>query len=673
MKKKNISKLLSLVLAVTFVFSLAASPFAYSGKITFTSASGDYTATKISHPEKELGTVDGIVDYLGNGAVSVKDQGQGDRGQNYAWSAIGYGDYVYVGTCFNAMGQTLNFMDSVLGNDFNPEEMQAQLNVMFNGDFYNGEPDGANTGGILVKVNVHTSEVTLLMGKCLDGKSALFRNVCEYKGKLYFCGAVNSIPQIVQVDPETDECKVVYQGIAAKDMMEAHKQAICVTIRGLTEFNGKLIVSCVSMAGPQILISDHPWDGQEAFTEIANQEDLFNYPGYHYTDSIYGGSIWEMANFNNTLYVSLCTGTQENKPDENSMQSFALVKGVENADGTWTWTPVIGDKADGAKYTFGIDPERTRAGAGVLQVYGDHLYIGEYNDEQIALEGILFNADFDFMNANLEQSVSLYRMDKNENIELVVGDATTMFPNGGISGLGSGFGRHENQYIWRMTDYNGKLYVGTFDTSSLLEPIGQFSNGDLATMSVEDWKSILNYVKEYFTIKNSGDEVSTASVSAEMTNKEELTSIFDSYSTNELAEMCYNVNNSEISTQALDVDISALLETVKGFIKCANYMGTATRGFDLYVSEDGVNFETITINGFGDPYNHGLRVFANMEDGLMVGTANPFYAAQLWMLNENAEPVNNLDFSFDGIIEMLIGYIKEVVKFFVSSTWSIFG
>ena len=222
---------------------------------------------------------------------------------------------------------------------------------------------------------------------------------------------MTSIPQIVQVDPETDEFKTVYTGIAPADMAAAHKQGICVTVRGLCEYNGKLVVSCVTMNGPQILISDHPWDGQQAFEEIANQQDLFDYPAYHYTDSIYGGSIWEIVNFNNKLYISLCTGTQENKPDENSMQSFALVCGEPDANGNWKWRPVIGDKADGAKYTFGIDPERTRSGAGVLQIYNGYLYIGDYNDEQISLENILFRADFDFMNANLEQSVNLYRMD----------------------------------------------------------------------------------------------------------------------------------------------------------------------------------------------------------------------------------------------------------------------
>ena len=487
MKKKGITKLLSIILAVTMVFGFAVSPLASEGTITY--KSDEYELKKISHPEKGSGEVDGIVDYVGNGAVSAKDEGQGDRGQNYAWSAVAYGDCVYVSTNYNSLGLTLGFMDSVLGNDFDPAEMNATLDVMYNGHFYTGEPDGANTGGVLTKINVKTNEVTVLMSKSETGHNVQLRNACEFNDKLYFCGSVNGLPKIIEVDPgNNDKCTIVYEGISQSDYYQAYLQGICTGIRGLCAYKDYLIVSMVTLGGAQILISENPSAGKDAFTVIADQQELFDYPAYHFPDSIYGGSIWEMVEYNDDLYVSICTGTPDNKPDEYTMQSFALVKGEmgENA-ADWTWTPVIGNKADGAKYTFGIDPERTRAGAGVIYVYNDYLYIGEYNDEEIPLEHILFKADFTFMNRNLEQSVSLYRMDKNEDIELVMGDATKMFPEGGKSGLGSGFGRNENQYIWRMEEYNGKLYVGTFDTSSLLEPVGQFANGDLLSMTPAEW------------------------------------------------------------------------------------------------------------------------------------------------------------------------------------------
>ena len=107
-----------------------------------------------------------------------------------------------------------------------------------------------------------------------------------------------------------------------------------------------------------------------------------------------------MTQFRNSLYVTICTGTPENASDINTMQSFAMVRGDASENGEWTWTSVIGDKEDGAKYTFGIDPQRTRSGAANLQVFNDHLYIGEYNDEEIAVERMLFDNDFTFMNMN---------------------------------------------------------------------------------------------------------------------------------------------------------------------------------------------------------------------------------------------------------------------------------
>ena len=520
MNKNLFKKFGATFVALTLAFSSASAVSAagdtseFQPKVTY--SNGNYTFAKLSHSDKAVSTPDGIVDYLGGGNVGVTGQdqgatGQGDQGQSYAWSAASYGDWMYVGTCYAAMGNTLTLMDTTLGDKFDKDVMTAALKAMFNGTFFYGheKEDGTadeDSDGILVKVNVKTGETKLLMSQSLNGKGPLFRNAMRYKDKLYFCGSVRNkgaksgLPSIYCIDPKTDDIKCVYTGITPQEIGAAYKQGISTGIRGMTEFNGEFIASCVGVDGPYILKSKDPSAGQSSFKKIATKKDLFNYPAYHYTDSIYGGSIWEMVEFNNKLYVALCTGTPENKPDEHTMQSFAIVCGEEKADGSWTWRPVVGDKADGAKYTFGIDPDRTRAGACNLVVYKDHLYIGEYEDIEIALNDLLFNANIEFMANNLEQSVSLYRMDKDENMELVVGDATKMFPKGGISGLGSGFGHHENQYIWQSTVFDGKMYFGTFDSSSLLQPIGQFTNGDLLKMSKEEWKSQLNYLKVFIEL-----------------------------------------------------------------------------------------------------------------------------------------------------------------------------
>ena len=718
MLRKKLGCLLATALMVTTtvpVAAFASTPLqatdALSALTTYESSDGDYTFEKISHPDQGTKTADGIVDYLGNGEVAVpdgSDTNEGDRGQSYSWSAVSYGDYLYVGTCYSAMGNTLTLMQSTLGDKFDKETMEAALKAMFNGTFYYGHEDGVDSGGILVKMNTKTGELTLLMSKSMNGISALFRNSIAYNGRLYFCGSVNvngrgGLPSVYEIDPETDDYKVVYEGLSNyKDYAAAYKAGISTGIRGMCVYDGKLVISNVYMdsttgkSGATILESSDPSSG---FTQIAESEDLFNYPAYRYKDSIYGGSIWDMTEYNGHLYVSICTGTPENAPDDNSMQSFAIVRGDKNDDGAYTWTPVIGDQEnDGARYTFGIDPERTRSGAANLMVYNGYLYIGEYNDEEIALERILFNKsgddadgslggiDCSFVDANLEQSVNLYRMDENENIELVVGDVTEMFPNGSLSGLGSGWGSNENQYVWRMQVYDGKLYVGTFDTSSLLEPIGQFSNGDIINMTPEEWESELGYLKELIelVLKDKGgptpiatmgdDDAAAASEDEQMASDlEELYSeleVAENYlsdgcavataSEDEGSDSSENIDDKiqyhqsfaeyyegllnyfeqlqqkyslpqDIVTRVQKLLSKDNLNRVNSVIKCLRYMSSATRGFDLYVTDDGVNFTTVTKNGFDDPYNHGLRVFAATGQGLCIGTANPFNGTQLWI------------------------------------------
>ena len=600
---------------------------------TFYYNKNGYTFEKLSHPEKDVKVADGIVDYLGDGAVDVvtdpeaEGYNAGDRGQNYAWAAVGYGDWIYVGTCYAAIGNTLSLMKSSLGDEFDDKVLKATFDALYNGTFFLEEADGGKPKGVLTKINTKTGETKVLMSGTLNGQTPLFRNAIEYKGKLYFCGSVGGggigfLPSVWQVDPETDECKVVYTGLNnLRDYGAAYKQGISTGVRGMCVYHDQLVISNVTMdaatgkSSATLLISTDP---EQGFTQIADSDTLFNYPAYHYSDSIYGGSIWDMVEYNNSLYVSICTGTEDNMPNNNTMQSFALVRGDQNADGTFTWTPVAGDqKKDGARYTFGIDPERTRSGAANLTVFNDYLYIGEYNDEEIALERILFsktgkNADGQFgggldcrfLNANLDQSVNLYRMDKNEDMELVVGNSTKMFPNSSLSGLKSGFGRNENQYIWRMEVYDGKLYVGTFDTSSLLQVMGQFVNGDLLKQTPEAWKSQWEYLKALMKALQEVD-----------------------------ADGAGNINTlaKTIKYTSSFVFQNVSVRNIASAIKLMNYLRTAKRGFDLYVTEDGVNFETVTIDGFGDPYNHGLRVFATTDQGLCLGTANPFYGTQIWI------------------------------------------
>ena len=725
--KTRTRRLLTLLLIAAMTMSLMVPALAVNtaqSETPYTYDAGDYTFGKLSHPNSAPGQPDGLVDYTGNGTVAVTGtadgaDGQGDRGQSYAWAAMAYGDYVYVGTCYAAMGNTLSAMDTVMGHKFDEETMRAELNAIFNGTFFYGQEDGGNSGGVLVKVNVHTGEMTLLMSKSLNGIAPLFRNAIRYKDKLYFCGSVSTngrggLPSIYEIDPSDDSITCVYQGLSnMQEYAQAYKAGVCTGIRGMAVYDGKLVISNVGVDGGYLLISDNPSKG---FTKIATQSNLYNYPAVHYKDSVYGGGIWEIAEYHGSLYVAMCTGTPATRVGDN-MRSFAIVRGTCSGDwndpAAWTWTPVVGDKADGAKYTFGIDPERTRAAACNMCIYDGYLYIGEYNDEEIPLEELMFSQDFGFLARNLEQSVNLYRMsigaDGTERMELVVGERTKMFPAGGILCKRSGFGDYENQYFWQSKVFDGKLFLGTFDTSSLLEPLGQFTNGDLLHMSRDEWASQIGYLKVLLKLlldknKNNGDgtlfaagsgdaaAAIDAAVDAVNAESPELFTMTDTqYDTmrqalkdgvydapynastlrrlNELNalldELTDLVETNDISgfvaryqkandlyaslsgklPDALKKLYEALvriteLENMKDLCICLKKLSTATRGFGLYTitSDNGkLTLETLTRDGFGDPYNHGLRAFAtNDEQGWMViGTANPFMGTQLWRTTVN--------------------------------------
>ena len=287
-------------------------------------------------------------------------------------------------------------------------------------------------------------------------------------------------------------------------------------------------------------------------------------------------------------------------------------------------------------------------------------------------------------------------MGPDETMELVVGGPTAMFPEGSLSGYGSGFGDHENQYIWQSTVWHDKLYLGTFDTSSLLEPLGQFVNGDLLRMSKEEWVSQLGYIRtaiqvatskladrlagtngadpaalpsedqalalvrqaaadagqrwsaqqaaaqengraaETWTISLTADQVdslvqaitsgqlvpgslSEAQAGQLLDLSQELdqcTALLDQHAPEALLELYQDLNdkveacNGVLKMAYRKLVNNNLLQNIQSYITCVKYLTTAERGFGMYVSDDGIHFDQITDNGFGDPYNHGLRVFA---------------------------------------------------------------
>ena len=124
--KKN--KIISMFLAVTLALTPLTTHAETSNThfpITYTSESGNYTATKLSHPNDDVMQPDGIIEY---------ENGINDRGENYSWSAVGHGDYMYVGVLYGAISRTLQIMAAQ--NNIDYSLFKASVDALFNGTLF---------------------------------------------------------------------------------------------------------------------------------------------------------------------------------------------------------------------------------------------------------------------------------------------------------------------------------------------------------------------------------------------------------------------------------------------------------------------------------------------------------------------------------------------------------
>ena len=629
------SLLLSLAMALTLLptAALAADETADSGfapKYTYTN--NGYTLEKVSHADVAPGQEDGLADYYEytdqKGAVhtgviehtytdaewakaetrlrteltarhtdytaeqidaliaQIKESLVGDGCQSYSYSAIGYGDWVYIGTMYGGIGimrATALGALKVMGltkdddPDYNNQLADSILNLLY-GDHYYVE-HVKPTEGILVKINVKTGESKVIMAGSVNGMETTLRGACEYNGKLYFVGAIlqegegdggdmdnpldgntsgagsAGMPSIYEVDPGTDRIKLVYQATTVEGYAEMVKKNVFPTLRTIIEYKGSLIASVTDENGAHFIAytpdsDDFNADGSfkgipvgegdaairnNEFVEIANQvTDLYDYPAFTTMDSNYGGTVYQIIEFNGDLYAAINAGRatlgtakdEKTGEDTGCYRGWAIVKGsMKNPDGAvndrgnWTWTPIVGNTdtdqwkgSDGAKYTFNIDPERYAPGTCTLEVYNGYLYIGDYNDVTLATFGALYSKDFTHLAYNLKQSINLYRLDKDMNVELVVGDATKMFPDGSLTGLGSGYYSHSNQYtakatVWdpdKTDDNDGILFYSTLDEATILRPLAEMMNGDLLNMSEEEWAQKIEYLKVVLDLLEQG-------------------------------------------------------------------------------------------------------------------------------------------------------------------------
>lgn len=754
MKKKflSIALVLALCLSMLPVTAMAAwvdtdGDTIWDGE-TMLPVNDSFDIEKVSNPQNDVNGIDGL-------------EAGGDRLNSYAWSMRNlkdfYGDYVYVGS-------NRNILYNVLGGlGTSGDIVDALVSTFTNGEISTSTEDmdyacmvryNNATGEMETYLDSANPEQMAALSAASDGYDIAsiwgFRSSIEFKGVPYFNGSAYSadgqnLSLMMRITSNNQELPELVYCDAGGDL-----RASCVSADGNTlyvggndnAYNYMPDDGSVSSNAMQF-IAMRTTDGKN-FEMIADPTDF----GQYCIDGSYrstGGDAWDMAEYNGYVYFSMMTTV-----------GGIVFRGYEDASHRdaneygWVWEEFVGENGVFAP-GFGNPLNYTVTPV----VYDGDLYFITFTDAMgsmiysvVGLFQTMTSGNMDnYFNAlrlvdrSMQNETSVYRMLEDGTMQMVVGDESDLYGENieYVAKIGAGFNdedRSTTQYNWRATEFDGKLYIGTFDAYALYKYLTKLTNGDLFEMSQPEFQSqlaylftflnllqeksgasvmmlsgeeeipdidepaesvlteeVLDQVKEMLADDVSLDEIYEAadlfslvsgnSVMLFDSGAEEVASISDeamktlttalSYvfanvfgeaTTEIVSEMLRNVATSgpcleELAETALYyadllegelaaevfrklADIVLGVKAVLDAVDPANiqlYMDVSDTiaandhpGFELYCTEDGVNYEAITVDGFGSEFNYGVRNILATDDALFIGTANPYYGAQLWKL-----------------------------------------
>ena len=522
-KRRRGGRVLALALAACMTLStgsIGAMAAEEDGSEAITKTYGDYTFTKVSNPTAGSREPDGINTNDASGFSA-------NRLNSYAWAVASRGDYIYIGTNRTLFGSALNALVEQLQKQ-NPnltrEKMESAISLISGADVPVGLQDKdyipqiirfdvkSGKTKVIYQPNVATGEGGKLYYTAKDGsilpeadvasEAASFRSVIEFNGNLYFGSLGTNMLQLVRID-EDDQAEVVFQTIGLVSSLraaEVYDDGDCETVY----FGGQDTTyrpwlayrqSHVGEAYPLPIVIRY-LDPETAGTDSEDWSGLIadysDFGKYAYA-SVYvngGGTVWDLCSYNGYLYLILAYDG-----------GWAMFRGEKGGSSPnqfgWTWTEVVGDNG---KYPLAMNEEVATlnaqyakdygcseyapgnlSGTGLLEstatpyVYNGKMYIGSFdNATMIQTETVIksliklmslknistdggIGPSFEQIYAPIYEALSspqhVWVMDENENITPV-------------DGLNEYLAETTNDYVWRFIEKDGKLYAGTFDSSS---------------------------------------------------------------------------------------------------------------------------------------------------------------------------------------------------------------
>ncbi|MCI0534186.1 MAG: hypothetical protein L0Z50_03055 [Verrucomicrobiales bacterium] len=265
---------------------------------------------------------------------------------------------------------------------------------------------------------------------------------------LYVCGWASA---------RTGKASVIMRstnGTHFKSVQEPGADPLFTTYRILLPFNGRLYTSPTGKmsagqstdrrspnisGAPLLLESSNPLSAAWRHVNTAGFGDATNL------------TVFELAAFNGFLYAGTLNPTS----------GYQIWKARAEGKPPYQWTKVIAAGAyRGPKNEAVVS----------MCVFGNALYVGS---------GIQ-NGGYDRTYGVGPAAAELIRIYPDDSWELIVGEARVT-PQGFkrcLSGFGPGFDSIANGYFWRMAEFDGVLYLGTFNWTTLLPYLQPLRHGD---------------------------------------------------------------------------------------------------------------------------------------------------------------------------------------------------
>ncbi len=694
--KKRAVGLISLLVALAIVMVPLAS---VAGNDRIVISQNGYYMQKLSNPTSGEGEPDGLVT-------------PGDRFNSYAWAMGELGDYIYVGTNRNLVGSTIEqYLQAYGGGNISLDLVQQVVDTFTNGELALTPEAEKDKGAAIVRYNKTTGEMETVFEPNANMPAPYnditgYRMCVEFKGSLYFGSTGLANTMLLRVGPDFqpgDLPEILVHMTKPEETGMGNIRAYDVTDDGERLFIGGTDASLLSPEDIEEGVASAvriqtSTDGTH-FETIADLDDFYPYTLLKYISN--SGDVWDLVVYQDVVYLSLMTTI-----------GAVVYKGVEVGKGQpgankygWQWTEFIGDglgKQGDPIYPAGFGNPLNYVVSPI--VYKGDLYYYTLSNAFDAMVQAIFslvrlvsrqdiNAYFDglkTMENSMKNQASIYRLTADGEMQMVMGSPDEYFNKEKGNYLSETLHAFSNstelgcmQYIWRAVEYNGKLFFGTFDASTLNHYFTFLTNGDLIGMTDESCEhlirsaiDLINMLKKETVIDEGTTNtlVKVLGTLNSMVNKEateatvrqlleislQFKKAFDKISP--LLDKLVNSDWAQAIGDKIE-GVNALrsiyntlanidTEGLERYIRISNAIMDAEQGFDLYTTEDGIHYTEILNDGLHDRYNYGSRSFIAGSDGLYVGTANPYYGGQLWKFNEITAQLKSLcaegyDIAFD--------------------------